>query len=145
MSTCALLTPVPAEHLVDGADVCRRNGKVAFGTESWEVFADLCDIAGPEPQVLIYASQDDEHHGPVATWVALYVGYTPARAGLHPDRFRYRPPSCRDDGAFSGFYEVTELRQLEPGQEIPIKSLTKRDGGSFTAGFVPHGPTIARV
>ncbi|MDW3217108.1 MAG: hypothetical protein R8F63_00735 [Acidimicrobiales bacterium] len=145
MNGFALLTPVPAEHLVDGEDVCRRQDKVAFGTEAWEVFAALSDIAGPEPQVLIYASHDDEHHGPVVTWVARYVGYTPARAGLHPDRFRYRPPSCRADGAFSGFYEVTELRRLDSGLEIPVESLKKRDGGSLTAGFVPRGPTIVRA
>jgi len=145
MIAYGLLTPVPLEHLVDGVDVCRRHGKVAFGTEAWEVFVGFGDIAGVEPQVLIYASHDDEHHGPVVTWLARYVGYTPARAGLHPDRFRYRPPSCREDGAFSGFYEVAELRQLDPGLEIPIESLKKRDGGSFTAGFVPRGPTIAQV
>jgi len=42
----SLLAPVPAIHLADGQAVCARQGKVAFGSQAWEVFAELDHLAG---------------------------------------------------------------------------------------------------
>ena len=58
--TVALLTPVPVEHLLDGVEVCRREGKVAFGSQAFETFTRLDDEAGPGTLVLIYASHSGE-------------------------------------------------------------------------------------
>jgi hypothetical protein len=56
-ATVALLAPVPLEHLVDGVEVCAREGKVAFGSRAWEVFKQLDEIRAEAPvDVYVYAS-----------------------------------------------------------------------------------------
>ncbi len=69
-----LLAPVPMDHLSDGIEVCRQEGKVAFGSRAWEVFRDLHAEAGPGAPVLIYASHSDAPLGPVVSWRARYAG-----------------------------------------------------------------------
>ncbi len=56
----ALLAPVPHEHLVSGAEVCAREGKVAFGSMKWDLFRQLDAIAsGEKVPVHLYASAVD--------------------------------------------------------------------------------------
>jgi len=45
-SNVALLAPVPLEHLESGDIVCRQAGKVAYGSRSWDVFAQLDILRG---------------------------------------------------------------------------------------------------
>jgi len=120
---------------------------VVFGSQAWTVFADLDEISGPDTPVLIYSSHDSTHHGPTVTWTARYQRYVTSRDGSHPDRMKYRPPSCREEdrsGYWAGFYEISDLAELAPEATIEIKSLRRRDGSSYEKGFVPEGPTIVR-
>jgi hypothetical protein len=121
MTSYALLTPVPADHLRDGEDTCRRAGRVAFGSQAWPVFEELDLIAGSGIPVFIYASMDGGAVGPQVTWAATYQRYVESKGGAHPDRAKFRPRSCRSEdasGYWAGFYEVTDLRRLSDNEQI---------------------------
>jgi hypothetical protein len=143
-----LLAPVPLVHLADGQDVCRDEGKVAFGTRGWEVFRDLEADGGLGAPVLIYASHAAEHNlGPVVSWQACYAGWVPATiSGGHPDGERYRPPSTYggEDTTrhWLGFWAVTDLQALGAEEHIPIADLHDRRGRKFGGDFVPEGPIL---
>ncbi len=142
-----LLAPVPLAHLMDGVDVCMAEGKVAFGTRVWDVFRELRIEAGAGAPVLIYASHATTNVGPVVTWTARFADWVPAVGGHHPDRDRYRPPSTQVEdedrsGYWLGFWEVTHLRRLDNGEQIPISSLHDRRGRKYGRGFVPEGPIL---
>jgi hypothetical protein len=49
MTDIALLAPVPLEHLEDGIDICRKQGKVAFGSRAWEIFRELDALRNGRP------------------------------------------------------------------------------------------------
>lgn len=129
-----LLAPVPLDHLTDGQDVCRDQGKVAFGTRVWEAFKDLEAGAGIGAPVLIYASHATEQNlGPVVSWQARFAGWVPATiSGGHPEGGRYRPPSTSGGedalGHWLGFWEVTDLEPLPAEQHLPISRLSDRKG-----------------
>ena len=142
-----LLAPVPLEHLNDGVEVCRAQGKVAFGTRVWETFEDLRVEAGVGAPVLIYASHSADRLGSVVSWKACFCGWVPAVGGGHPDGDRYRPPSTQlgdedRSGDWLGFWEVTDLRQLESAERVPISSLRDRNGRKYRRAFVPEGPIL---
>jgi hypothetical protein len=110
-----LLAPVPESHLIGGIDVCREQGKVAFGTRVWEALHDLEQEAGIGAPVLIYASHASEHSGARLSWVAKFAGWVAASRGSHPSGQSYRPISTQENnedqsGHWLGFWEVTELR-----------------------------------
>jgi hypothetical protein len=145
----ALLAPVPLEHLLDGAEVCVKEGKVAFGSRAWEVFRKLDEIRGNTVvDVYIYASQSVPGGIPEVSWHARYVGQVESVGGAHPDGMRYRPPSTAkypDDnvGHWAVYWEVESLGQLEPGERIRIKDLRGLDKARYyAAGFVPEGPLL---
>lgn len=141
----ALLTPVPIDHLVDGVEVCRREGKVAYGSQAWETLMKFEDLGGVGAPVLVYASHNPEHLGPTVLWVGYYLDYVESKGGAHPAHGRYRPPSCKEEdqsGYWAGFYELSDLQQLDPESRIAIPSLRSLDGKPYAAGFVPEGPTI---
>ena len=141
----ALLTPVPIDHLVDGVEVCRREGKVAYGSQAWETFRRFEDLGGVGAPVLVYASHNAEHLGPTVSWLGYYLDYVESRRGAHPDRVRFRPPSCKEEdgtGYWAGFYELRDLAQLDPEARIDIRTLRSLEGKPYAAGFVPEGPTI---
>jgi hypothetical protein len=142
-----LLAPVPLDHLVDGVDVCRLQGKVAFGTRAWESFQDLKNEAGEGAPVLIYASHAKENLGPVITWTARFAGWVEAVGGGHPDGDLFRPPSTQlgdedRSGYWFGFWEVTDLCHLDANCRIPISSLHDRRGRKYDRGFIPEGPIL---
>lgn len=141
----ALLSPVPLDHLSDGVDVCTRRGKVAFGSQAWSVFDKFENLGGIGAPVLIYVSHPTVHLGAVVSWVARYLGYVESVGGRHPDKMRYRPPSCREEdkgGYWAGFYEVERLRRLDEAEQMRISTLRNPGNRAFKAGFVPEGPTI---
>jgi len=141
----ALLTPVPEIHLVEGLEVCRRRGKVAFGSQAWAVFDELDNIAGPGASVLIYASMTSRLGAPAIGWTGKYQQYVTSRAGSHPARARFRPASCKDEdasGYWAGFYEITDLRELPDDECFLIRSLRAKGGSSFNDEFIPRGPVI---
>jgi len=142
-----LLAPVPLDHLTDGVEVCREQGKVAFGTRVWETFRDLETEAGIGAPVLIYASHSDEHLGPMASWRGRYAGWVPAVVGVgNPEGARYRPPSTQhgdeDRNWWLGFWEVTDLERLPVVEHVPIASLHDRKGRKYARSFVPEGPIL---
>jgi hypothetical protein len=145
----ALLAPVPLEHLRDGAMVCEREGRVAYGSRAWEVFRQLDEIRDDMPvDVYIYASHSP---GPLrleVSWHALYVGHVESIRGAHPNGMRLRPPSTAkypDDnvGHWAVFWEVEQLRELPSEGRIPtgeFRGLNKRK--SYKRNFVPEGPML---
>jgi len=145
----ALLAPVPLEHLLDGAIVCKTEGCVAFGSRAWEVFRKLDEIRNGLPvDVYIYASHSP---GPLRleiSWHARYIGHVESIGGAHPEGMRFRPPSTAkyaDDnlGYWAVFWEVEQLRKLPPTERIPtgeFRGLNKRK--PYKRNFVPEGPIL---
>lgn len=143
----ALLAPVPSVFLEEGQgpDVCRRKGKVAFGSRNWELFRQLDALRDGMPvHTYIYASQADVH-GVFVSWRACYIRHVESRNGAHPEGRIYRPLFATEDGEdrdghWAIFWEVTDLEPISP---IPIANLrgfgAKKDYGK---PFVPEGPII---
>ena len=95
--TTALLTPVPLQHLLDGRDVCEREGRVAFGSQA-EVLRELDREGGPATRVLIYASHTGVLARPRVSSTASYLRYVESKGGAHPERARVRPSPRRHSG-----------------------------------------------
>ena len=143
----ALLTPVPLEHLVDGEAVATSEGRVAFGSQAWELFRELERESGPGTPVLIYASHTGGLPDLRITWSAKFLRYVESRGGAHPDGTRFRPPSTiewreDEDRYWAGFYEVESLRRLDEEEQFKIADLRDRRGKLYGRGFVPEGPII---
>lgn len=139
----ALLAPVPFVHLEDGEPVCRKRGKVAFGSRNWELFRrldqDRDELGVEKVDVFIYASQtgDREHF---VSWHANYIGHVEGVGGAHPGGARFRPPSTMADGRghWAVFWEVAGLERIEP---IPISKLRGLDAKrNYDKAFIPEGP-----
>lgn len=144
----ALLTPVPLVHLLDGLEVCEAEGKVAFGSNAWELFEDLDRTREGMPvDVFIYASRSPEPLGNVASWTARYVGYIRrenASAQAIP-----RPPSTAEEDAehyWAGYWLAIDLRRLPPDEHVTISGLRGSEKQRyFQSNFIPEGPlTIDR-
>lgn len=146
----ALLASVPLVHLRSGLLVCRREGRVAFGTRAVDVVREFERTAGRGAPVLIYASLPDRHLGPYVSWGARFDRLTVALLdGSHPDGDRYRPPSTQDVGEdrpgphqWLGFWQVTDLRELSTEEYVPLSALRNPSGHRFSHYFVPDGPTL---
>lgn len=147
----ALLAPVPFEHLEDGAEVCRREGRVAFGSRAWEVFRKLDHLRNGLPvEVYIYASHDPGPRRLAVSWHALYIGHVEGQNGAHPHGMRFRPPSTGkylDDnrGFWAVFWEVEDLNLLPEDKYIPtgrLCGLGKKK--NYGTNFVPEGPILIR-
>jgi sRNA-binding carbon storage regulator CsrA len=140
----ALLAPVPYRHLPSALDSCTNYGKVAFGSNAWQLFKQLDEKRGDfECPVLLYASHDKALFPPRATWKATYVRQVPARAGKYPHDMNHRPSSAIDDSGWTIFWELTNLRPLERDEEILIKGLTGfRSQKTYAEAFRPEGPVL---
>lgn len=144
----SLLTPVPLRHLTSGEAVCRREGRVAFGSSAWERLRPI--EAGTA--VLIYASHGDDaakRREESVSWVARYIRYLDSNLGAHPDGDRYRPTTCIEDGEdrtanWPGFYEVSQLLELPKEDRIHIADLADQHGKGYPRGFVPEGPILVQ-
>jgi hypothetical protein len=136
-SNVALLAPVPLAHLTDGAVVANEKGKVAFGSRAWEVFRRLDGLRDGLPvDVWIYASHAHVGGPPKATWRARYIGHVDAVGGAHPQGAKFRPPRAI-------FWEVEYLRELEPGEAMPVADFQGLDRKSrYAKLFVPEGPLL---
>lgn len=142
-SEVALLTPVPLEHLVSGEAVSRREGRVAYGSESGMILSELAAAAtDAECMVVFYASHAVPDGPPRISWRGRFVGLTGAKSGRHPDHDRLRPPSTDSDGDWLVFYEVADLQRLEPDDQIPLQSLKTPKGKTLSKAFIPQGPTL---
>ena len=143
----ALLTPVPLEHLVDGEAVAASEGRVAFGSQAWEVFRELERESGSDTPVLIYASHTGGLPNLKVTWRGNFLRYVESRGGAHPDGTRFRPPSTAEwhedeERYWAGFYEVELLHRLDEEGQLRIADLRDRRGKRYGRGFVPEGPII---
>lgn len=142
-SEVALLTPVPLEHLESGEGVCEREGRVAYGSESGMVLSELAAAAtDAECTVLFYASHATPAGPPTITWSGRFVGLTGAKGGRHPDHDRLRPPSTDSDGSWLVFYEVADLKRLEPSDQLPLETLKTPKAKKLAKAFVPQGPML---
>ncbi len=146
-----LLVPVPEEHLRSGLQTLRREGKVAFGSRAFEVFAKLDELRQGEPvEVLIYASDPTTIIKPPyrASWRATYIGFQSARGGAHPDGMIYRPETTTqypadNAGHWALFWEVVDLAELPEGERVQTGAL-KGWGKSklYVKHFRPEGPVL---
>ena len=148
MGEFALLAPVPLEHLENGVDICRREGKVAFGSRAWEVFRELDTLRDGKPlSAYIYASKSDADGPPTVTWHAKYIGHVESKNGAHPEGMRFRSPSTGNyendnKGWWAVFWEVASLELLPESKQLLIKELRSRSGACYKPDFVPEGPII---
>lgn len=82
-SNIALLAPVPLEHLTTGKKVAEAHGKVAFGSQMFELFRKLdLERKGQPVEVYIYASHHEGYPDGVIYWRARYIGHV-ERASAH--------------------------------------------------------------
>jgi hypothetical protein len=143
--TIAVLAPVPLQHLESGRAVCEREGRVAFGSQMWELFEEIDNEGGAAVPVYIYASHAvTPAVKPCVTWVASYLRYIRSAGGEHPKGRSLRPPSTTDDAErfWAGFYEVSDLRPLSEDAHVQIANLRDRDGRIYGRSFVPERPMI---
>jgi hypothetical protein len=145
----ALLAPVPLEHLVDGQDKSKQQGKVAFGSRAWEVFLELDRLRnGQLVDVYIYASHADGHHDFEVSWHARYVQHVQSQMGAHPDGMLYRPESTGkypsdNSGHWAIFWEVENLEELPQQGRMSLGELTgygKKK--AYGHAFPPQGPIL---
>jgi hypothetical protein len=147
----ALLAPVPEEHLLSGQETLRASGKVAFGSKNWELFHTLGEpLRGDECDVLLYASDASRPlNPPTATWSARFVGFTVAVNGAHEHGMKYRPASTTkyppdNQGSWTVFWEVTNLRPMSPGVKISLLRGFKKPH-SYLVNFIPRGPSLIQA
>ena len=153
VSTVALLAPVPLAHLIAGAEVVKKNGKVAFGSRAWNVFRQLDALRDGLPvDVWIYASHAQVGGPPKATWRARYIGSVPATSsGAHPQGATFRPQSATDGGEdkaghWAVFWEIEDLRELGPQEAMPVTHFQGLDRKArYAKIFVPEGPLLVRA
>ncbi len=123
----ALLTPVPVEHLISGLAICAGQGFVTFGTDAGMTLAEFSHRVGNDStaDILFYASGTPVSGVPKATYRGRFVRYEGALANgkAGPSCAAYRPPSTITDGAFQGFYVVSDLRKLEV--PVELRALSK--------------------
>lgn len=149
MPAFSLLAPVPLEHLLSAAAICEAEGKVAFGSTAREVFRKLdVERNGTPVEVYIYASGDSGSTKTEASWRGRYIGHIEGKNGAHPDGTRFRPPSTTKNpadnkGHWAVFWELDQLKQLEPGGRIPTGAfIGHKSGKKYAKNFVPKGPVI---
>jgi hypothetical protein len=144
MPAIALLAPVPLKHLEQAVAVCNSEGKVAFGSNAWELFRQLdLERNGSAVDAYIYASMDPSGDRLEASWYARYIGHVPEKGGAHPEGMRFRPPSTQTDGTFAVFWEVDSLHQLAPEKRIPTGQFIGYDTGkAYKKNFIPKGPLL---
>jgi hypothetical protein len=132
-----LLAPVLEQHLRAARTEC-GDSVVAFGSDVWP-FPEV--PAGA--RVIIYASHEGEGRGPHpnATWEAIFVGYQSAGGtGAYVGQ-GCRPSTTRTDTGFNGFYEVSDLRELEESEQISLDTLAKKDG-TVRENWPPRRPYV---
>lgn len=148
----SLLASVPEVHLQSGAEICRNEGFVAFGSMAWELFRKLDVLRDGLPvEVLIYPSHAGESVDYTVRWRGKYIGHVHSEGGAHPDGMRHRPPTTTSNpednlGHWAVFWHVSDLQPLSDEEAIPIGRL--RGYGKkqpYGRGFVPRGPVIVEA
>lgn len=148
-----LLAPVPAVHLKAALDTCTAAGRVAFGTEAFDVFHKAMTEYGAGIPVLIwptahFGDPDNLCDPGYGRFRGTLVGTVEARVGRHPNP-AVRPATTisgnRPDGRWSMFWEVSDLVRLSDAERVAITALATEAGKPLAKGFVPHGPTLVKA
>lgn len=145
----AILAPVPEIHLISGLETCEKEGKVAFGSDAWELFREVDEMRkGSEVEVFIYPSHLDSDKPLLmsAAWHGIYVGQMLSRRGRYPGDKRFRPESTQSDRPnWAIFWEMENLCELPATERIPIPSFvsaSKKITGDRRS--LPHGPMLVK-
>lgn len=148
LADVALLAPVPENLLIDGHDVCRTEGQIAFGSRAFEVFRQLDQKRGGLPVLaLLYASHAKDPRLGLVTWTGRYVYHVEAvRGGRHPDGFRFRPRIGRDSpgenqGWWAVYWHLEDLKPLnKPLRVSDLRAFSNRR--YYKQYFIPEGPLL---
>lgn len=142
----ALLMPVPWEHLADGETVCKREGKVAFGSNAFEILHKFQTEGGVGMHVLIYSSHEHQPGVPQVTWRATFLGMAKGEDYSVQDLRQYRPESCWDEDrtgpGWGCFIEVSDLERLDEEDAVTVREIPTRSGRPHAPDFIPRGPTV---
>ena len=146
----ALLAPVPEEHLIDGQEVAKAAGRVAFGSRAWELFRKLDSLRKGMPvDVYIYASAPASKDAEFAvSWRARYIRHVDSLGGAHPDGMLYRPSSTKryandNSGYWAVFWEVEDLRRLPENEHMsPAEFTGFEKAKQYQHPFPPEGPIL---
>jgi hypothetical protein len=136
-SRIALLAPVPIRHLESAPDTIKAWGKVAFGSNKFEVFDTLDKERNNElVDVYIYASHDGGRFYP-EIWLARYIE---SGERCYPN---LRPASTNSDTPFGIYRVVDELRQVGSKKHLHVAELTAYGKDKpYGTRFVPEGPML---
>ena len=146
-----LLAPVPAILLRSALETCAAQGKVAFGTDAFEMFAKLDQQFGESVPVLIYPT--GQHGDPdglctpgFVSYRATYRGTQQAWKGKHPTP-TLRPTATvegdQQDSKWALFWEVNDLVRLSKIDRVPVSELTAEGKKkALPRMFVLHGPML---
>jgi hypothetical protein len=139
-----LLAPVPAVHLVAAQDTFRRMGRVAFGSNAFDV---LNKVNGKDVTVWIAASSTSAPPGGVPgieigkiVLCGQLAGIVNAdRRGNHPDP-SFRPATTLADKEehWAQFWEVVALEALRP----TLSPIGLRAKGPGRLIGIPLGPVL---
>jgi len=146
-----LLAPVPVAHLRDAIAVAARRGRVAFGSDSFDLLdrlrrggavgvlpvyvvgsrtgADSAAGAGPVPEV-----------GRVHLRGRLAAITEGDRRGRHPDAIIRPDSALSTDGRWALFWELDEVELLKP--PLALAQFATRSGQPWLR--VPEGPVEAK-
>ncbi len=131
--TPVLLTPVPLVHLHEAVEEFGTGCDAAFGSDAYEM---MPGIEQGLP-VLIYASHLEDESQPVVSWSALFVSW---HTRLDREvRMRRASWTAANDGAFAGYYIVSNLRQLDV--PISLGAFRKTDRTPLRMSVV-RGPVV---
>ena len=92
--------------------------------------------------VYIYESLDPDRSVGESrvTWQGRYTRYI-FRDQMTIRDEHLRPPTTRDEGNWTVYWEVADLRRLAPDEEFLVSDLLTTEGARISPAFVPHGPT----
>ena len=148
MTDC-LLAPVPVVHLRDTIATAAERGKVALGSDAFDLFDRLgrAGAVGALPVYLVASRTGHDGRTPPPFEVSKVhcrgrlVAITPAdRRRRHPDP-SIRPASALEtDGGWALFWELAELERIEP--PLALAQFTTRTGQRWLR--VPEGTVEAK-
>jgi hypothetical protein len=144
----ALLAPIPAIYIVEGESVHAKHGRVAYGSDAWELFNRLrLDGVDKQLPVLIYASATESSH--LANEIALHKivssavldGFENSVGGKHRRPHLRTKRALETDSKFALFWEIVNLNRLSrPANLSSVRTLiaTGKKGKILTEA--PRGP-----
>jgi hypothetical protein len=143
----AILAPVPAIFLENAFQICRDEGRVAFGTNTVDVFVE--QNIGYE--VYIYPTINQRDPDSIrpnndVCFKGTFDRVTRPSRGVHPEsKIRPRRTTSTDDPdtKWGSFWEVIGLQKLSGTERIKLSTLQAAgQKRPFPSGYVLRGPII---